>query len=295
MNGVIVPEEEARLSTFDRGFLLGDGLFETIMVREGVPLFLQAHLTRLRCGLNALGFEAAPLEGLFKDIAGDVISRLIEKNEVATKDARVRITISRGSAGSGLAPLPDSLPTVIISAAPVDTELIAGKVSLGISAITLRGIRPAMPMVKTINFMPNIIGAGMAKRAGTGEGFFLAEDNKTILEGTSSNIFIVRDGGLLTTPVAKELCGRGVLPGVVRQIILEIAGELMMRAEESWFTREELLTSEELFITNSIGGVVPVIKVDSKPIGSGTAGDITRRMQEGYKDKTSHFLLEKRK
>ncbi|MFQ5427852.1 MAG: aminotransferase class IV [Thermodesulfobacteriota bacterium] len=295
INGRITSEDEARVSPSERGFLLGDGLFETIMAREGRPLFLEAHLKRLRSGLKALGFEADTLQVLFKDIEEEIISRLLNKNELAEKEARVRITISRGCAEGGLAPASDCKPTVIISAAPVDTKLIARKANLGIPAITIKGLRPAMPGVKSINFMPNIIGAGMAKKAGAGEAFFLAEDNKTLLEGTSSNIFILREGELLTPPAAREPGGPGALPGVVRQVVLEVAKERKIPAKEKWFTIDELLTAEEAFITNSISGVVPIVEVDSEPIAEGRPGKITRKMQEDYKKKTSCFLLEKRK
>lgn len=295
INGVILPEQEASLSPSDRGLLLGDGLFETIMASEGRPLFLEAHLKRLNKGLEALLFKTAPLEGLFKDIREGIIEKLIEANELSDVKAKVRITISRGTSSGGLAPLPAPSPTVIISATPVDMKKINLKVRLGIKAITIKDFRPALPGVKTLNFMPNILGAAMAKKAGAEEGFFLGEDNRTVLEGTSSNVFIVREGRLMTTPPAAKIGGPGVLPGVVRQIILELAKEAEIPAKEGWFTIDQLKTAEEVFITNSISGVVPVTSVNGTKIGEGKTGLITDLMQKRYEEKIRSYLKKRRK
>ncbi len=290
INGEILPEEEARISPADRGFLLGDGLFETILARKSRPLFLKEHLMRLRWGLKNLAFEAPPLASLFSDIKKGLISRLIKKNRLEDKDTRIRITISRGPGSGGLSPSPPCRPTVIISAAPVDHEKIGRKVTEGISAITLKGLRPALPAIKTLNFMANILGASVAKKAGAEEGFFTAPDNNTILEGTSSNVFIVTSTGLKTTPQALKIGEDGVLPGVVRKVVLELALEKKIPAQKTWFTTTDLMAAKEVFITNSISGVVPVIRVDSKAIGDGSVGSLTREMQKGYEKKISAFL-----
>jgi len=287
---VIRTEEEARLSPADRGFLLGDGLFETILARKGRPLFLKEHMMRLRCGLKDLAFNEAALQGFFQEIEGNLISKLIKKNRLEDNDTRIRITISRGISRGGLAPSPACEPTVIISAAPVENKKIGRKVTEGISAITLKGLRPALPMIKTLNFMPNILGASRAKKTGAEEGFFTAPDDNTILEGTSSNIFIVTKDRLLTPPAASEIGDAGALPGVVRKVVLELALEKKILAQKTWFTTTELLTAKEVFITNSISGVVPVVSVDSEPIGDGSVGSLTREMQEGYEEKISAFF-----
>ncbi|MFQ5480494.1 MAG: aminotransferase class IV [Thermodesulfobacteriota bacterium] len=295
INRAMVPEKIARVSPSDRGFLLGDGLFETILARSGNPVFLEAHLKRLQKGLHDLGFDSASLQKFFTDIKDGIIPKLIKKNGLSARDARVRITISRGPSSGGLAPSAGSPPTIIISAGPVDTKKIHDKVTMGIMAITIKGLRPALPGVKSLNFMPNILGARLAKKSGAEECFFLAEDNKTLLEGTSSNIFILRNKELQTTPAAKNIGGPGVLAGVVRETVLDTAAEVGLSARENWFTMEDLTRSEEVFITNSISGIVPVIMVDGRPAGKGEAGEITKKLQGIYKNKTSYFLLEKRK
>jgi len=290
LNGVIVPETEARISPADRGFLLGDGLFETILAIEGAPLFLEAHLARLKKGLTALFFETASTEGLFKDIRAGIINKVIEANALSKLTARLRITISRGIGRAGLAPSTETMPTTVISASPVDMKKIERKVRRGIAAITLRGIRPALPGVKSLNFMPNVLGASQAKKAGSEEGFFLAADNKTVLEGTSSNIFIFTGGRILTAPSAMEIAGPGVLPGVVRQVVPEFAKGTKIPAEESWFTIGDLMAADEVFITNSISGIVPVTAVDSAHIGGGKIGEVTRKIQKKYEKKISAFF-----
>jgi len=290
LNGVIVPESEARISPSDRGFLLGDGLFETILAVNGAPLFLEAHLARLKKGLVALLFESASMGRLFKDINEGILSKLIEANALSDKEARIRITISRGIGRGGLAPSTETLSTTVISASPVDMKKIERKVRHGIAAITLRGTRPALPGVKSLNFMPNILGASQAKKAGAEEGFFLAADNKTVLEGTSSNIFIFTDSRLLTAPSAAEIGGPGVLPGVVRQVVLKFANEAKIPAEEGWFTIGDLMAADEVFITNSISGIVPVTAVDAVSIGGGKIGEVTKKIQKKYEKKISAFF-----
>ncbi len=290
INGNIVPDKDAYISPSDRGFLLGDGLFETILAVEGVPLFLESHLTRLKKGLTAILFEPSSTQRLFKDIKDGVITRLIKKNGLSKKQARIRITISRGTGSGGLAPSSDASPTVIISTSPVDIKKIERKVTLGIAAITIKGLRPALPGVKSLNFMPNILGAARAKNAGAEEGFFLAPDTRTVLEGTSSNIFIFTEGRLLSTPAATEIEGPGVLAGVVRQFVLEQAKKMKVLTKECWFTVADIMAAEEVFITNSISGVVPVIRVDSRGIGDGKIGEITKGFQKEYNKKISAFF-----
>ncbi len=285
LNGRIVSEKETRLSPLDRGLTLGDGIFETVLARKGRPVFLDNHMGRLCAGLKALGFEKEKLENFFADIEGGIITELLGENKLDESTARVRITITRGLAEGGLSAIRDADPTTIITTAPVDMEKIREKREQGITAITIKGIRPALPGVKTTNFMPNIIAAVMARGRGAGEAFFLGTDNKTVLEGTTSNVFIVSGGRLFTPPAATRPAGPGALAGVVRQTILELAKESKINAMEDWFTVDELYHAGEAFITNSISGLVPVVKTDDCKIENGRPGKTTRTLQKKYEEK----------
>ncbi len=285
MKGNIIAEEAAPVSPLDRGLTLGDGIFETVLARNGSPVFLESHLARLRSGLTVLGFELRKLSAFFTDIQAGAITKLMEKNGLAETTARVRITITRGETAGGISAITDATPTTLITAAPVDLEKIRVKTENGISAVTVKDIRPALPGVKTTNFMPNILAACRARERGAGEAFFLGADNRTILEGTTSNIFIVKDGRLLTTPAAQKPQGPGALAGVVRQNIMDLAKKNNLATIEGWFTTYDLYNAEEVFITNSISGLVPVIKVDAAEINNKKPGEITRLLQGKYREK----------
>ncbi len=287
MNGNMMAEEAARINPLDRGLTLGDGIFETVLARDGSPVFLESHMARLRSGLRALGFEMKKLSAFFKDIGGGVITKLLTENGLAETTVRVRITITRGETAGGLSAITGGAPTTLITAAPVDLEKIRVKTEKGISAITVRDIRPALPGVKTTNFMPNILAACCAREAGAGEAFFLGPDNRTVLEGTTSNVFIVKDRQLVTTPAAQKPQGPGALAGVVRQNILDLAEKNNLTAIEDWFTTDDLCNADEVFITNSISGLVPVIKTDAAEISDKKPGEITRLLQKKYREKLS--------
>jgi D-amino acid aminotransferase len=281
----MTTEETARISPLDRGLTLGDGIFETVLAQNGSPVFLESHMARLRSGLTALGFEIKKLSALFDKIQGGAITRLIEKNGLAKTTARVRITITRGATKGGLSAVTGSAPTTLITAAPVDLEKIREKTENGIRAVTVKDIRPALPGVKTTNFMPNILAACRARESGAGEAFFLGADNRTVLEGTTSNVFIVKDRQLVTTPAAQKPQGPGALAGVVRQKIIDLAKKNNLAVREDWFTTDDLYHADEVFITNSISGLVPVIKADAATINNNKPGEITRLLQKKYREK----------
>ncbi len=285
IDGRICEEKEAALSPLDRGITLGDGIFETILLLKGRPVFLGLHLERLFSGLRALNFEVSRLGAFFDEVGKGLVTDLAKKNGLEDTLARLRITITRGTIQGGLSAVREAAPTRLITVAPIDIERIETKKRRGIKAITVDGLRPALPGVKTTNFMPNILAACRARDRGAQEAFFLGPDNKTVLEGTTSNLFIVKKDRLITTPAAEKPEGPGVLAGVVRQTILELTERQKIPAEENWFSTDDLYEADEAFITNSISGVVPVVKTDDCKIGDGRPGETTRTLQKKYEEK----------
>lgn len=275
INGAIVPEKRARISIFDRGFLYGDGVFETLKYSNGQTAFMDEHAERLLKNLALIGIPAKGVKKLIADIKDKIIDRLIEKNGLAGKNAYVRITVTRGLDIGGLLPSPGISPTCVIAVKAIDDRFIRRIQKNGVKAVTVSGLTRALPSIKSLNFLPNVLGKMEARRRGAHEGIFTGK-NGHVTEGTSTNLFIVKENRLLTPPASNAIGMDGALPGVMRQAVIKMAKTLGIPFKEKTIKKKDLLTCDEAFLTNSIIEAVPLIKVDGRVIGSGRPGDITR-------------------
>ena len=299
INGRIVPSKLACVSVFDRGLNYADGVFETMKAKEGRVFLLKEHLKRLKRGAEILNIPSPPFGEMEK-----AIKKLLKINNLSGKEANIKIIITRGEDMGGHLPQKKPKPTVIITARRLDTENIRRLQEKGVRAILLKGRfnspsifnPPSVPpllkggkggfhegwlmgRIKSLNYLPNVLGKMEASKKGAYEGIFV-QDGK-LLEGTSTNIFIVEKGVLKTPPVSS-----GILPGITRKTVIELArtaGTLMVK--EKSISTLELKRSGEAFITNSIIGIVPLIRVDSFRIGSGKRGKITKLLQESLREK----------
>lgn len=283
LNGKIVVEDKACVSVFDRGFNYGDGVFETIKAVNGRPAFLEEHTERLKSGVQAIGMTIKSVEGLINDLKTGIVEKLLQRNGVTTGDAYVRITVTRGVGGSGHTPPKTVKPTTVIVTRKLETGPIEMLKKNGVRAVILTGPVPAFPGIKTINFLPNILGKMTALKNRAFEGIFTGEGS-TVLEGTSTNVFMV-SGGFIKTPPLGEGLTSPVLPGVTRAVVLDIASEEGFKTREEAFTTDELLACDEAFLTNSILEVVPLVKVGATKIGSGGPGKVTGLVQRALKAK----------
>lgn len=266
VNGELLPEQNARISVHDRGFLLGDGLFETMRAARGRVLHLDQHLARLSRGAAVLGFELPPQAGL-----ADAVHSTLAANDLSSREAVVRLTVSRGVGPRGLGPPLRPSPTVVIIAAPLTAPLPVQQ-----TAITLPfRLDAASPLVglKTLNYLPQILGRQAALAAGADEGIFLNHAD-ALVEGCASNLFWVR-GNLLCTP--DLTCGP--LPGITRAIALTLASTLGLSVREGAFARSALAEADEAFLTNSVLGFMPLTRLDDRAIGQGKPGSVTARLQ----------------
>lgn len=266
VNGELLPEQNARISVHDRGFLLGDGLFETMRAARGRVLHLDQHLARLSRGAAVLGFELPPRAGL-----ADAVHSTLAANDLSSREAVVRLTVSRGVGPRGLAPPLRPSPTVVIITAPLTAPLPVQQ-----TAITLPfRLDAASPLVglKTLNYLPQILGRQAALAAGADEGIFLNHAD-ALVEGCASNLFWVR-GNLLCTP--DLTCGP--LPGITRAIALTLASTLGLSVREGAFARSALAEADEAFLTNSVLGFMPLTRLDDRAIGQGKPGSVTARLQ----------------
>jgi branched-chain amino acid aminotransferase len=277
VDGELLPAASRHLSAFDRGFQLGDGVFETLRARGGRPTELDEHLARLRRSAGGLDIELAA--GTEARIAAG-ISALLEADRLGgpTGDASIRITVSRGAVTArGLLPLERVEPTIVIQAWPVspppDDHLRAG---LHLVASSVRR-DPSNPLssLKTTSRADYVFARLEARRAGADDALFLTTDGH-LSEATSANVFIVRTGGgraELATPGLD--CA--ILPGTTRTWLLGWAGSAGLIPVEAWLTPEDLAGAAEAFLCSSVAGVLPVTRYEGRPIGRGAPGPWTPR------------------
>ena len=284
LNGEILPLSKARLSPFDRGFLFGDGLFETLRLYRGRPFALTQHLERLSAGAAALKFP-------FKtdQIYGPLILEiLVEQNGLAEVDSYLRITVTRGSDDGALLPGEELTPTVMMVNKPLAGAVTAARTE-GMKACLLQGGREGgggLSHLKSLNFLPSVLGKMAAHEGGVQEGLFTGPEGE-LLEGTGSNLFVIKGERLTTPPLTS-----GILPGVTRQVALNLAGELGLEVREEGVTREALYSSDEAFLTNSIIEIAPLIEVEGRPVGNGRAGEKTGRLRKAYKKRVRREITE---
>ena len=273
-NGHLVPRAEAKLSPFDHGFLYGYGLFETMRAYEGHIFRLDRHLTRLRCSAESLGLRA-------KLDAFDLENACVETLQAnKLKDARVRLTITAGE-GDMTPDLNTCSNLTVLVAAKNFVPLPPEKYEQGFKAVLSflrRDSQSPLSRLKCTCYVSNILARMEAKAAGCDEAIMLNELGY-IAEGSTANIFLVSKGEL-STPSLES----GILPGITREAVLEIARDLNIKAVERQVELGELSRAEEAFVTNSIIEVMPLTWLNGEPIGTGKPGKLTRNLMAAYKE-----------
>jgi branched-chain amino acid aminotransferase len=275
LNGHFVPKEEATVSVFDHGFLYGDGIYETVRAYNGVPFLLVRHLERLTHSAKAISLALPmPLEGIEKALRETLrINNLTE--------AYVRLHISRGPGEIGLDPALCPEPTMVIMAKQFkDYPPEHYKRGVSVAIVKTRRNHPLAldPSIKGTNFLNNILAKIEAIRTGAYEGIMLNWEG-FVAEGTICNVFMVKSGALVTPALSI-----GILEGVTRGLVLDLAQQIRTPVQEAAFRPQELMDADECFITNSTIEVMPVTIVDGKPVGDGKPGPITAALARAYRD-----------
>lgn len=266
LNGRIVPISEAAISPLDRGFLFGDGLFETMRIYDRGIHLLRRHLERLRSG-------AATIELRIPD--DDLLTAALRETADANAMANgaLRLTVSRGVGMLGRAD--EGEPTILVTARPLAQ---AGDFRERMIVLEARRGRASTPVgLKSLAYFASVHGAlELTRRGGAAEGIMLSEEG-FVVEGSVSNIFCVSDEVLLTPPI-----DLGILPGITRGRVIELARSLGMEVREERFTLEALRSARECFYTNSLREIVPATSIDEIAVGSGSIGPITSALAEAY-------------
>ena len=275
LNGRYVQAERAKVSVFDRGFTYGDGLFETIRAYAGWVFALDRHLARLREGALQIGI---PFDGEVQQWR-QVMGELLRRSSLQAIDSSLRLTLTRGPdlLGSLLPSDAPLVPTLLLVAKPLDVG-ITQRQHVGISAVTVHWGTAFNPLhIKSLDYLYNMLAMAQAKREGAEEALFVAPDG-SIVEGTTSNVFSVSKG-MLTTPPKSS----GLLPGITREVVIELAKRVGLIVHEATVPLDELLSADEVFLTGSLKEIMPLIAIDSSKIGAGSLGPITQRLQRCYR------------
>jgi len=285
LNGQLILRSKAKLSPFDHGFLYGYGLFETMRAYQGHIFRLDRHLARLHRSAQSLGLTHSTLnivEG--KQSLKAACMETLEANKL--KDARLRLTISAGEGDMTLDPGTCSSPTILITARnliPLPPEKYESGFKAALSSLR-RNSQSPLSRLKSTCYMENILARMAARATGCDEAILLNEQGY-LAEGSTTNIFLVSNGELITPSLDS-----GILPGITREAVLEIARALNIKTLERQVELKELIEAEEAFITNSILELMSLTWFDGKPIGTGKPSQLTRKLIASYRKLVNEAL-----
>lgn len=268
VNGDYLPEEEAKVSVFDRGFLFADGVYEVTSVLDGKLIDFPGHAARLARSLAQLEM-AAPCSD---DELLEIHRELVRRNNVT--EGLVYLQVTRGVADRDFAYPENTAPTLVLFTQ--NKTLINSPVAdRGLKVISIDDIRWGRRDIKTVQLLYPSMGKMMAKKAGVDDAW-MVEDG-FVTEGTSNNAYIVKNGSIITRQLGNE-----ILAGITRNAILRFAREAQMQVEERNFTIQEAKAADEAFITSATTFVYPVVQIDGATIGAGRPGPVARRLREIY-------------
>lgn len=275
INGNFVAIADATISVFDRGFLFGDSVYEVIPIHNNRAYFLDRHITRLQANLEQIKIPMPDYNWQ------DIIKQFIESNLDST--IQIYIQITRGNQGERKHDIPASLtPTVVVFAIHAEYPNKQAK-QKGLSAKVLEDIRWSRCDIKTNSLLGNILLNDEASSAGFDTTILYRDD--IITEGSASNIFIVTNTGRIKTPVANNYC----LPGITRQLVIELAHSLNWQISETNITIKELFSAQEVWMTSTTKEIFPIIKIDDHLIGGGQAGTYWQQIHESYQVMKSNY------
>ncbi len=279
LEGTVLPAAEARVPVLDRGFLYGDSVYEVTRTFKGKPHLLGEHLDRLARSAAGLKMRLPPRE----EIAAATLAAAaaVPGSAAAGRgaiDVYLRIVVTRGAGELGLDPMLADAPRLVVVARPVHPPPPEAYRD-GVAVVISTRMRSA-PSLKTGNYLESVLAVHEAREAGAHEAL-LRDAVGRITEGSSSNVFVVRGGRIVTPPTFA-----GLLPGITRQAVLTLARADGLAVDEAPLWPADVTGADELFLTSSIRGVLPAVRCDGQPIGDGRPGPIARRVMARYAEST---------
>ena len=270
LNGEYLPVERAQVSVMDRGFVFGDGVYEVIPVYGGRLFRLEQHLQRLARSLTGIRLANPLSDDGWRQCLQEVVARN------GGGDQSVYVQITRGIAPRDHAFPKETTPTVYAASSPLK-PLAADVAEQGVGAITLQDIRWQRCDIKAITLLPNILLRQQAIDQGAVEAILVRDGQ--VNEGAASNLFMVKGGVLVTPPK-----GPFLLPGITRDLILELAAANGIAHREAKISPQDLTAAEEVWLTSSTREILPVTRLDQRPVADGKPGPLWRRMMGLYQD-----------
>ncbi|WP_411352146.1 D-amino-acid transaminase [Leisingera aquaemixtae] len=271
VNGEYLPEGEAKVSIFDRGFLFADAVYEVTSVLDGKLIDFDGHAVRLERSLKELDM-ASPCS---KEELLEIHRKLVELNGI--EEGLVYLQVTRGSDGDRdfVFPSADTPPSLVLFTQNKPGLADSPAAQKGAKVISIEDIRWGRRDIKTVQLLYPSMGKMMAKKAGCDDAW-LVEDGY-VTEGTSNNTYYVKNGKIVTRPLSND-----ILHGITRAAVLRLAAEAQMEIEERLFTIEEAKEADEAFTTSASAFVMPVVEIDGVQLGDGTPGPIAKRLREIY-------------
>jgi branched-chain amino acid aminotransferase len=277
LDGKFVPESEAKVSVFDHGLLYGDGIFEGIRFYNGRVFRLEEHHDRLWDSARSICLDIP----MTRAEMTEALLETIRRNDL--REGYIRQIVTRGVGNLGLNPAQCKRPSVIIIATTIalyPKEVCERGLTVVTCATRRTGAAALNPAVKSLNYLNNVMARIEANLAGADEALML-NDAGNVAECTADNVFIIKRGQIFTPPIAA-----GALRGITRSVVFEIAAELGLKITETDITRHDVFVADECFLTGTAAEVIPVVKADARPIGTGKPGSITMRMIERFREMT---------
>jgi branched-chain amino acid aminotransferase len=277
IDGNFYDQAEAKISVFDHGLLYGDGVFEGIRFYNDRVFRLDEHIDRLWDSARAVAIDVP----MSKSELIAATLETIRQNDL--HDGYIRLIVTRGIGSLGLSPESCRRPSIIIIAATIALypEDLYHKGLTMVTCATRRTPPAALsPRVKSLNYLSNILAKLEAQNAGAGEGLMLNEQGY-VTECTGDNIFVVKKGEISTPPL-----NSGILAGVTRAVVFELAEKLHIRTVERDLIRHDIYTADECFLTGTAAEVIPAVQLDRRLIGNGQPGAITLRLIESFRELT---------
>ena len=278
IDGQFYDKENAKISVFDHGLLYGDGVFEGIRFYNGRVFRLDEHIDRLFDSARAIALNI----GMDKSAVIEATLETIRQNNL--QDGYIRLVVTRGVGDLGLNPMLCPKASIFVIASKI-TLYSADKYENGLDVVTCATRRiphgALSPMVKSLNYLNNVMAKIEAQNAGAGEGLMLNEQG-FVSECTGDNIFIIKNGVITTPPISA-----GALAGVTRSVVFDLAAEFGIPIHEPMMTRYDIFTADECFLTGTAAEVIPAVKLDTRPIGDGKPGPITRRLITRFRELTA--------
>lgn len=278
VDGSFVDPADAKISVFDHGLLYGDGAYEGIRAYGGLVFQLHEHVDRLFRSLRSLRLDVSYSPA---DVA-DLILETLGRNEL--EDAYIRVVVTRGLGELGPDPVTCSQPSLIIIALPLPPMHGAEATTLGIRAVIVPTRRDAIDAtsheVKSLNYLNSVVARIEARMAGADEGILL-DSRGLICEAPTCNVFVISGARLATPSVAS-----GIVHGITRARIIDLAPGLGLDVQERDITPYELLHAEEVFLAGTHAELVPVSRINDLPVGAGAAGPMTLRLQARFRELT---------